>query len=406
MDDTYYVASDLGNDTVKININQTDLAIPSVVGQAIKNEKPTFLNQAEQDEYMEHFFEHLEATVISPSVTDLTGQLLVGQAVINNHVVPRRFDINNFSDKSQDDLSLVLNLVILAAKRVQDAYFNHEDLAQLQMQVALTTALPIREGKQVGVTKTYQEKYLQADHLVTFNNFKAPISVKIHFDKVLVSLEGQMAQLALINSQEEYPELAKAVLTDFKEHYSQIDANLEQILAAPNVMGIDIGGKTVDLPVIQNGKANINVSDSSLTGYDSVLQKAIDLLQAKMRNFDSIGQLESYLAAGPSPFDPSSYEQVLRIVKQASSDLVQIIVNNVSKAIGNARLNPDLVFIYGGGAAPLMRDTDLRQRLDQKIKTFNANRSIPLICIKAPYAQELNKLGLELLLKYYVKKAD
>lgn len=406
MPNTYYAASDLGNDTVKIKINQTDLAVPSIVGAAIKTEKPTFLNQAEQDDYLKHFFDHLEATVISTSVTDLTGPLLVGQAVTNNHVVPRRFDINNFSDKSQDDLSLVLNLVILAAKRVQDAYFNHEKLTQLQMNVCLTTALPIREGKQVGIIKTYQEKYLQADHLVTFNNFKFPVSVKIHFEQVLVSLEGQMAQLALINSQKEYPELAKAILTDFKQNYPQIKVDLAQILQAPNVMGIDIGGKTVDLPVIQNGKANINVSDSSLTGYDSVLQKALDLLQAHMRNFDSIGQLESYLAAGPSPFDPSSYDQVAQLVKEASSDLVQVIVNNVSKTIGNARLNPDLVFIYGGGAEPLMRDTKLRQKLDQKIRTFNANRAIPLICVQSPYAQALNKLGLELLLKYYVKKDD
>ena len=118
MPNTYYAASDLGNDTVKIKINQTDLAVPSIVGTAIKTEKPTFLNQAEQDDYLKHFFDHLEATVASTSVTDLTGPLLVGQAVTNNHVVPRRFDINNFSDKSQDDLSLVLNLVILAAKRV------------------------------------------------------------------------------------------------------------------------------------------------------------------------------------------------------------------------------------------------------------------------------------------------
>ena len=36
MPNTYYAASDLGNDTVKIKINQTNLAVPSIVGAAIK----------------------------------------------------------------------------------------------------------------------------------------------------------------------------------------------------------------------------------------------------------------------------------------------------------------------------------------------------------------------------------
>ena len=138
MSNNYYAASDLGNDTVKININHENFMVPSVIGDANNNEKVTFMNKEEQDNYMRHFFDHLEATVTSASIKS-QGHYLIGQAAINSRVTPRRFDINNFSFKSEDDGSLILNLVLLAGKRVKDAYFNHEDLAQLKLNVYLAT---------------------------------------------------------------------------------------------------------------------------------------------------------------------------------------------------------------------------------------------------------------------------
>ena len=405
MSDNYYAASDLGNDTVKIQINDENVSIPSVIGNANDNEKVIFMNKAEENDYMKHFFDHLEASVTSASVKT-TGHLLVGQAAINNRVAPRRFDINNFSFKSQDDLSLILNLVILAAKRVKDAYFNHEELSQLKMSVNLATALPIREGKQPGVLKNYQEKYLQNDHIVTFNNFKNPISVNLHFEKVMVTLEGQTAQIALTNSAIAYPELANSLLTDLKANYNLPNISLDDILHLSNIMGIDIGGKTIDLPVFINGKANTNVSDSSFKGYDNVLQAAITELQNHMRNFANIGQLESYLEQGPNPFDPSSYQQVQNIVKNNSKDLVQSIIDSVSKVMGQANLNPDVIYVYGGGSIPLSRDTNLRKQLNDKLLSFNGNRMIPIIWVDAKYAQLLNKLGLELYLQMLKKSGE
>lgn len=397
MNNKYYAASDLGNDTVKIDINHESFDVPSVISKAENNERITFISRKDADDYMRNFFDHLEATVTSASV-NTHGHFLVGRAAVNSRVTPRRFDINNFSLKSDDDLSIILNLVLLAGKCVKDAYFNHANLSQLHMNVYLATALPIREGKAVGVIKQYQSKYLQNDHIVTFDNFKDPISVNLHFVKVIVGLEGQAAQLALTNSKQIYPKLANSLLADFKAHYDQTNITIDNIVNASNIIGIDIGGKTVDFPVFTNGEANINVSDSSLKGYDSVLQTAITDLQNHMRNFDNIGQLENYLAQGASPFDPSSYQQVAQIVKANSQDLVQSILDNVSKLMREASLNPDLVFVYGGGSIPLNRDTDLRQLLDEKLSSFNGNKRIPIIWIDQAYAQKLNKLGLELYL--------
>ena len=63
MSDNSYAASDLGNDTVKVQINDEDVSIPSVIGNANDNEKVIFMNKAEENDYMKHFFDHLEASV-------------------------------------------------------------------------------------------------------------------------------------------------------------------------------------------------------------------------------------------------------------------------------------------------------------------------------------------------------
>ena len=56
MANNYYAASDLGNDTVKININHENFNVPSVIGDAVEHEKITFMNQAEEENYMKHLF--------------------------------------------------------------------------------------------------------------------------------------------------------------------------------------------------------------------------------------------------------------------------------------------------------------------------------------------------------------
>ena len=400
------VANDLGNDTAKMFINDKSFNVPSVIGTETENvEAPHFETKAEKDTYMKNFFNHIEVSVASPNVSK-SNKFLLGQNAINSRASSRRFDINNFSGKSQDDLSLMLTLSTIAGARVQDAYFAGEDLKKtLNTDVVMTTALPIQEGKKPGVIKNYTDKYLNADHLVTFYNLGQMITVKIHFVYVLVTLEGQAAQITISNAPVVYPKLAEMLKDDLIKHYPKLkNVTAQMIAGAKNTLGIDIGGKTVDFPVIMNGQANIKVSASAMHGYDNVLLLSIDQLQAKQRNFETIGQLESYIQEGANPFDPDSYEQVTKVIGEASNKLKTEIINNTSKVIGSSSLNPSLVFVYGGGSIPMQRDTDLREELATKLRSFNAGHDIPIVWVPKEMAQKLNLMGLKLLLDAICKR--
>lgn len=409
MIETIWTSCDLGNDGSKINFDfkKKNVVVPSVVGEADANlEKATFDTKEAMDEYMKNFLNEAIFSVASSSVNS-SNRYYLGQAAIDNNRLGRRFDINNFSGKSQDDLSLLLMLGSIAAYGVQKAYQENKPLKDLHFNVNLTTALPIREGKTLGVIDHYENKYLKTDHVVNFYNFKDVISVTLHFNYVKVTLEGQASQIAITNSIDWMPSLANGLKDDLVKYNPNLKSiTPKQITMARNVLLIDIGGKTVDFAVIQNGRANVNTSVSSMKGYDNVLLKAIDSLQAKQRNFSSIGQLESYLEQGASPFDPSSYEQVKSVVKADSQDLAQDITDQMSKALGQGGLNPELVFVTGGGSIPMREDTDLRQMLTDKLNSFNNNHTVPVVFVPEKFARYTNLLGLILMLQAAKNRLD
>ena len=118
---------DLGNDTIKAHINEENLAIPSVIAPSSALAKKHFTSDREETEYFKHFEDYMDASVSSPAV-NTQNRIYVGQAAINSGETGRRFDVNSFSGKSADDLSVLLMLTTIAAWRVKQAYFNKENL--------------------------------------------------------------------------------------------------------------------------------------------------------------------------------------------------------------------------------------------------------------------------------------
>lgn len=388
---------DLGNDTIKAHINEEDLAIPSVIAPSSALAKKHFTSDREENEYFKHFEDYMDASVSSPAV-NTQNRIYVGQAAINSGETGRRFDVNSFSGKSADDLSVLLMLTTIASWRVKHAYFNKENLFNpLSVTVNLTTALPIREAKELNVIDHYQDKFLASSHTVVFYNFDQLITVNIRFNKVLCTLEGQASQIAIKNPKM-YPQLGQSIVNYLHSHYPNLKhITLDQILQAKQVVLEDIGGKTSDFAVLANGRANINVSNSIIKGYDSVLLRSIDLLQDAQRNFNSIGQLESYLAEGPSVFDPAPYKQVEDVVKAQSESFANDVLQGLSKVLGQGRLNPELAFVCGGGSIAMAKYTDLDNQMQKMLSSFNGGRDVPIIWIDPKFAQKLNMMGLILL---------
>ena len=394
------VANDLGYGSVKAKVNDTKIHFPSVLALQREQDivKPVeFDSEKEKLSYLSDMIDHMDVTV-SSSAVKTQGRFLLGTAAIKSSLPMRAFDVNDFTGKSDNDLSIILTLGMIAAQRVALAVENGEDLSeQLNTVVNMTTALPVSEGKKNGIVDSYINKYVNSKHTVVFHNLKDPITVSLTFNKVYVALEGEVAQLYIQNSDIKLKGLIKK---DFAKNYPELATEIEvtDLVKIKNLLGIDIGEGTTDLVVIKDGKANAVSSTSLPTGYGNALQDAIDVLQTQNMNFEARSQLQDYLSQDVSPLAKRMQNKVRQTVFEQLAPFADKIVEVASKTMRKAGANVEVLYVYGGGSIPMLEQTELRQKLAQKMKDFSGGIDVPVIWIDKSYAQILNEKGLELVL--------
>ena len=394
------VANDLGYGSVKAKVNDTKIHFPSVLALQREQDiaKPVeFDSEKEKLSYLSDMINHMDVTV-SSSAVKTQGRFLLGTAAVKSSLPMRAFDVNDFTGKSDNDLSIILTLGMIAAQRVALAVENDEDLSeQLNAEVNMTTALPVSEGKKNGIVDSYINKYVNSKHTVVFHNLKDPITVSLTFNKVYVALEGEVAQLYIQNSDIKLKGLIKK---DFAKNYPELATEIEvtDLVKIKNLLGIDIGEGTTDLVVIKDGKANAVSSTSLPTGYGNALQDAIDVLQTQNMNFEARSQLQDYLSQDVSPLAKRMQNKVRQTVFEQLAPFADKIVEAASKTMRKAGANVEVLYVYGGGSIPMLEQTELRQKLAQKMKDFSGGIDVPVIWIDKSYAQILNEKGLELVL--------
>ena len=394
------VANDLGYGSVKAKVNDTKIHFPSVLALQREQDiaKPVeFDSEKEKLSYLSDMINHMDITV-SSSAVKTQGRFLLGTAAVKSSLPMRAFDVNDFTGKSDNDLSIILTLGMIAAQRVALAVENGEDLSeQLNAEVNMTTALPVSEGKKNGIVDSYINKYVNSKHTVVFHNLKDPITVSLTFNKVYVALEGEVAQLYIQNSDIKLKGLIKK---DFAKNYPELATEIEvtDLVKIKNLLGIDIGEGTTDLVVIKDGKANAVSSTSLPTGYGNALQDAVDVLQTQNMNFEARSQLQDYLSQDVSPLAKRMQNKVRQTVFEQLAPFADKIVEAASKTMRKAGANVEVLYVYGGGSIPMLEQTELRQKLAQKMKDFSGGIDVPVIWIDKSYAQILNEKGLELVL--------
>ena len=394
------VANDLGYGSVKAKVNDTKIHFPSVLALQREQDiaKPVeFDSEKEKLSYLSDMINHMDITV-SSSAVKTQGRFLLGTAAVKSSLPMRAFDVNDFTGKSDNDLSIILTLGMIAAQRVALAVENGEDLSeQLNAEVNMTTALPVSEGKKNGIVDSYINKYVNSKHTEVFHNIKDPITVSLTFNKVYVALEGEVAQLYIQNSDIKLKGLIKK---DFAKNYPELATEIEvtDLVKIKNLLGIDIGEGTTDLVVIKDGKANAVSSTSLPAGYGNALQDAIDVLQTQNMNFEARSQLQDYLSQDVSPLAKRMQNKVRQTVFEQLAPFADKIVEAASKTMRKAGANVEVLYVYGGGSIPMLEQTELRQKLAQKMKDFSGGIDVPVIWIDKSYAQILNEKGLELVL--------
>lgn len=392
--------NDLGYGELKDKFlgDKESFKVPSVI--AIEREqdvqKPVeFDTKQEEQAYVKDILSHLDVTVQSPTIK-LSKRVLVGKSAIRSHLTLTSFDVNDMISKADTDLSVILTLSVIAAQGLKDSYKKSGEIPKnIDMDVSMATALPILEGKADGVVERYKERFTGYEHVVIFHNFDRIVTARIKFNRAVVALEGEAAQYAINQAD---GELKQAIWADFEAHYGN-DRNFEgvtdtMLVSAKNTIGIDIGEGTTDFAVFTDGEVNIPASSSLPSGYGNALEDALTDLQSQKLNISTRAELNDLLNKEPTGLNRGRHKSAQNAVKAQLDNLVNQIVTDLSKVLRATSSSVEVIFVYGGGAVPLM-DEYLRDRLMEKTKGFNGASGIPVVYVGDKYAQYLNEQGLE-----------
>ena len=88
------------------------------------------------------------------------------------------------------------------------------------------------------------------------------------------------------------------------------------------------------------------------------------------------------------------YNAVQKIVFAQLEPFCNRIVDEVSRALRKAGADIQVVFVHGGGSIPMKGHSQLRVKLEDKLRSYNGGYTVPALWIPAPFAQTLNRDGL------------
>lgn len=261
---TLVVGNDLGYGDLKISI---DNEIPT---------QPTVISPIEQD--FENPIDHTDQDAVKNTIDNLLNLMnieidgkhyLVGNAAQNSTIERITTDTNSRIGKAHMPAAKIVPLSTIAAKVVQNAYENGEDIfSPLKASVVMTTNLPIDEiENEPSVRDFYKGMFLNNNHIVVFRNFDYKISVTINFKAVDVFKEGEVAAVVAINNATND---LKKYITDYT-HKKYPTIEVSRLLGNnKTILVIDIGFKTTELALIVNGEADAFNSSSIKYGYGLV----------------------------------------------------------------------------------------------------------------------------------------
>lgn len=409
-EDLMLIANDLGYGFIKADINGERVKIPSAIAtkQSYMAPNPDTIS----DKYMENFLDNMDVSISSSSV-NRTGRFLIGRAASKAASRTQTFNIYSGKGKSDDDLSVILTLSMIAGQRVKLAYEASADLSKpLNADVIMATELPISEGRNSQVSKNYEDKYLGHKHIVTFNNFNDPITVSINFISVRSYLEGETASLALANAAkglkgfEILDSLREAVAKDYKKNYPERAKKygVEEILNALNIFILDIGERTSDLVTTTLGAANPEASDSIDLGFGTALERTRQELRVRhLANFNSRYDLKEYLHRDLVGANKEKQEQIRQILIEQLQPLSDGIVDASSNILSLTANDTDVVFVLGGGSIPMLKQSNLRRDLVELLQSLGSEA--PVIGVDSKFAQWMNEIGLLIALSVMVQEA-
>ena len=420
---------DIGNGYVKALLKNPDLdektkavTIPSIYGTMpiTTIDRLDINDDMAKENFMNHIYNDMIVSFDSNLFTSKMlneDQFLIGERVIGVSPECFEFQLNTTSrTKSEDDISPVLILSILAAKAIEDYYKKNEHLPKedetISEEASVAMSVPIYEYKVK--RDSIVSKYLNSTHVVRVHNFEGHIiRVAIKFKSVSVVAEGAAAQFAIHKKGVPFVD---ALLKNLRKRGQKIDEAIDGnvvLKKAHGCLGIDIGDGTVNYPVYVQNQYQSDSSDSVRDGYGSVLDGVIQLIKSQPDNYSELRSLNSRKALAEwmdrhkdNIFKKRIYDKVLTLIKNKTEIFAKNVANHYDELMGRIGKDIDVVYVYGGGATGVnhLMEEALYNRLIALEEKNESSRCI--LYMDAEYSRFLNRDGLYYIAAGSIQNAD
>jgi len=347
---------------------------------------------------VDDIFNQMDASFASGLVKDGSTRRLFGRRGLESGLPVEEFDVYSHLSKASQDLSGILVLGCIAGKAVQDYWNEKKSLpSNITVDATVALALPITEYKKY--REEYAAHFMKDRHVVTIYNFAQLITVEITFSNVQVLAEGAAAQFAIVSKGEN---VMNAMLTDIRKRGIALDGiTANDVIAAKNIIGIDIGEGTVNFPVLVEGQFNPDSSVTFNKGYGSVLARAMDRLDELGYPFNSRKELADFISTQPSNLTRARYNRVMGIIEEEKVSFAKEVSMQFVKVLSRVGSRAEVVYVYGGGATAV-KDV-LYPELLSAAKTFG-QEDYPVLYLDSKYSRYLNKEGLYMIAEIFSKK--
>lgn len=385
---------DIGNGYVKgtakvmsenNNSETFDIDMPSTIAYSDADLE----SEAFASENIKNLSNTMVGLIKSKSISNVdTKRAFFGERAVKVGKNLRDFSIDNTTPKSEDALGIMLILSNIATSAI--IHLGVDNIVPgetVEVDAVVSTALPIRDLMRH--RDAYINKLENGLHSVIIENFEENIIVNINIIKVSVLPEGSMANKIIGLMGEDILDVA---LKSSGIH----DITADMLVDATNVIGVDIGEGTVNLPVVIDGKVALESSTSINTGYGSILSDAIEHLYDSGLRISSRKELSALLIKGRNgelrlPLDKSKYQTAEAAMKDATDQFKLTFFRAYDKVFKDVGSQIHVTYVYGGGSSAL------KEALLVDLNNSNLigdDVGVPVIFLDSSYSRNLNRVGL------------
>ncbi|GAJ40283.1 ParM/StbA family protein [Saccharococcus caldoxylosilyticus] len=369
------VANDIGNSETKMIVNDTLIKQPSVVKRLLS--KPNVM-ETNVEKNIANLLDELIVHVTSNAIKR-SGLYFIGKRA--NMTADKVENMNiKLGNKSKHDIPVLMTLSMLAARSVQLAYQENQELpSSISVDVSMTTAIPASEYS-ADQARYLEGRFTSNDHVVIVYVGETPVTITLHFQTVKVTQEGIPALYALLESENE-------ILKNYNEHYKK--QAVPKDFANKRILHVDIGDGTTEYIYTVGMNPVTDVCSGEKRGVGHATEEATQLLKEEVGGFLNLNR-QQFMDIFRDP-SHHLHDLAVRFMQEARYSQAQRILEDIQEKYSDIAGNVDVIAVYGGGSI------QFKEELYEELLDFANTVHCEVLWIPEKYAVDMNVNGLHVI---------